>query len=236
MKRALFVYVALSVALSLARAASAQTRIYVSGDLFAEITRMSRTTVTPDDLGLSNTGPVDGVTGGGGGRVGAFFSPEWSLELGVDLGRTISQAQTVSLRVPAGLIRPVPAPQFESRTSTRFSATSVLAGYHPPARGRVHAGFRGGISLMHTERTSTSASISSAFTFTSFPTGAAPVPVISVATTEVTTIGNGLTATLAAEAAIEASRHFAVVPEMRVHAGGLGGFVLRPGVVARWQW
>jgi len=233
MKRTLVVCVALSVALNLARAASAQTRIYVSGDLFAEITRMSRTTVTPDESGLSITGPVDGVTAGGGGRVGAFFSPEWSLELGVDLARTISDARTLTVRLPAGLFFPFPPPQYQSRTSTRFSATSVLAGYHPPARGRIHTGFRGGISLMHTERVSTTANISSVFT----SLGRVPaVPRISVLTTEATTIGNGLTATLAAEAAIEASRHFAVVPELRVHAGGLGGFVLRPGVAARWLW
>jgi len=233
MKRTLVVCVALSVALNLARAASAQTRIYVSGDLFAEITRMSRTTVTPDESGLSITGPVDGVTAGGGGRVGAFFSPEWSLELGVDLARTISDARTLTVRLPAGLFFPFPPPQYQSRTSARFSATSVLAGYHPPARGRIHTGFRGGISLMHTERVSTTANISSVFT----SLGRVPaVPRISVLTTEATTIGNGLTATLAAEAAIEASRHFAVVPELRVHAGGLGGFVLRPGVAARWLW
>jgi len=233
MKRTLVVCVALSVALNLARAASAQTRIYVSGDLFAEITRLSRTTVTPDESGLSITGPVDGVTAGGGGRVGAFFAPEWSLELGVDLARTISDARTLTVRLPAGLFFPFPPPQYQSRTSTRFSATSVLAGYHPPARGRIHTGFRGGISLMHTERVSTTANISSVFT----SLGRVPaVPRISVLTTEATTIGNGLTATLAAEAAIEASRHFAVVPEMRVHAGGLGGFVLRPGVAARWLW
>ena len=233
MKRTLVVCVALSVALNLARAASAQTRIYVSGDLFAEITRMSRTTVAPDEIGLSITGPVDGVTAGGGGRVGAFFSPEWSLELGVDLARTISDARTLTVRLPAGLFFPFPPPQYQSRTSARFSATSVLAGYHPPARGRIHTGFRGGISLMHTERVSTTANISSVFT----SLGRVPaVPRISVLTTEATTIGNGLTATLAAEAAIEASRHFAVVPELRVHAGGLGGFVLRPGVAARWLW
>ncbi|PYR43446.1 MAG: hypothetical protein DMF95_25780 [Acidobacteria bacterium] len=233
MKRTLVVCVALSVALNLARAASAQTRIYVSGDLFAEITRMSRTTVTPDEIGLSITGPVDGVTAGGGGRIGAFFSPEWSLELGVDLARTISDARTLTVRLPAGLFFPFPPPQYQSRTSARFSATSVLAGYHPPARGRIHTGFRGGISLMHTERVSTTANISSVFT----SLGRVPaVPRISVLTTEATTIGNGLTATLAAEAAIEASRHFAVVPELRVHAGGLGGFVLRPGVAARWLW
>jgi len=62
------------------------------------------------------------------------------------------------------------------------------------------------------------------------------VPSLSVVTRDLTTITNGLTATLAAEAAIEATCHFAVVPEMRVHAGGLGGFVLRPGVAARWLW
>ena len=233
MKRTLFVCVALSVALGLGRVASARTRIYVSGDLFAEITRLSRTTVTPDESGLLITGPEDGVTAGGGGRVGAFFSPEWSLELGVDLARTISDARTLTVRLPAGLFFPFPPPQYQSRTSTRFSATSVLAGYHPPARGRIHTGFRGGISLMHTERVSTTANISSVFT----SLGRVPaVPRISVLTTEATTIGNGLTATLAAEAAIEASRHFAVVPELRVHAGGLGGFVLRPGVAARWLW
>jgi len=234
MKRARFLF--LCLALFVAPSARAQSRIYVSGDLFAEITRMSRSTVTPDDIGLSNSAPVDGVTGGGGARVGAFFSPEFSLEFGVDLGKTISDEQTLSVPIPAGIVFPFPVPQFQSRTSTRFTAMSVLAGYHPPARGRVHAGFRGGISLMHTERTSSSASVSSSFVFTSIPPFTMVVPSLSVVTRDLTTIANGLTATLAAEAAIEASRHFAVVPEMRVHAGGLGGFVLRPGVAARWLW
>ena len=230
MKRGLLVCLTLFVA----QPARAQSRAYVSGDLFAEITRMSRTTVTPDDIGVTSTAPRDGVTGGGGARVGAFFSPEFSLEFGVDLGKTISDERTLSVPIPAGISFPFPVPQFQSRTSTRFTAMSVLAGYHPPARGRVHAGFRGGISLMHTERTSSTASVSSSFVFTSIPPITMVVPSLSVVTRDLTTIVNGLTATLAAEAAIEASRHFAVVPEMRVHAGGLGGFVLRPGVAARW--
>jgi hypothetical protein len=232
MKRGLLVCLTLFVA----QPARAQSRVYVSGDLFAEITRMSRTTVTPDDIGISNTAPLDGVTGGGGARIGAFFSPEFSLEFGVDLGKTISDARTLSAPIPTGISFPFPVPQFQSRTSTRFSAASVLAGYHPPARGRIHAGFRGGISLMHTERTSTSASLSTSFVVASAPQFTVLVPSLSVVTRDLRTIANGLTATLAAEAAIEASRHFAVVPEMRVHAGGLGGFVLRPGVAARWLW
>ena len=230
MKRGLLVCLTLFVA----QPARAQSRAYVSGDLFAEITRMSRTTVTPDDIGVTSTAPRDGVTGGGGARVGAFFTEEFSLEFGVDLGKTISDARSLSVPIPAGITFPFPVPQFQARTSTRFSAMSVLAGYHPPARGRVHAGFRGGISLMRTERTSSSASVTSALVFTPVPPFTVPVPSLSVVTRDITTIANGLTATLAAEAAIEASRHFAVVPEMRVHAGGLGGFVLRPGVAARW--
>ena len=229
---------ALLICLSLcaaSRPAQGQTRIYVGGDAFAEITRLSRTTVTPEQLVLLSGPGEDGVAAGGGARIGAFFSPEWSLELGVDLGRTISHAQTDALRVPVGLILPFPAPQFESRSSTRFSAASVLAGYHPPARGRVHTGFRGGVSLMHTVRTSSTPNLS-AVTFPSFPLERVTVPTLFVPTTELRTIGNGLTATIAAEAAIDVSQHFAVVPEMRVHAGGLGGFVLRPGAAARWLW
>jgi hypothetical protein len=232
--RLLLISLALGVA---SRPVYAQSRIYVSGDLFAEVTRMSRTTVTPEALLVNSSPPADGVTAGGGGRVGAFLSPEWSLELGVDSGATISHTRTQSVALPVLVGVSVAAPQFQSHTSTRFGAASVLIGYHPLARGRIHAGFRGGVSLMRTERTSTSASVSS-ITYPPFSPlpGPSLVPVISVVTTEVTTILNGLTATLAAEAAIDMSRHFAVVPEMRVHAGGLGGFVLRPGVAARWMW
>jgi hypothetical protein len=229
MKLALLVCLTLFVA----QPARAQSRVYLSGDLFAEITRMSRTTVTPDDTGLSNAAPLDAVTAGGGIRAGAFFSQDWSLELGLDLGKTVGDVRTQSIRVATGL-SVFPTPQFQARTSSRFSAASVLAGYHPPARGRVRAGFRGGISLMHTERIATNAIISGLYVITTTPGIPFPVPILSVNTTELKSIGNGVTATLAAEAAIEASRHFAVIPEMRVHAGGLGGFVLRPGVAARW--
>jgi hypothetical protein len=236
--KTLFVCLALSLPVS----AHAQTRIYVSGDVFAEVTRLSRTTVTPDQFGVLNSTPADGVTVGGGGRVGAFFSPAWSLELGVDLGKAISDTQTLAARLPNEIVLPFPLPQFQSRTSSRFTAASILAGYHPPARGRLQAGFRGGLSLMHTERTSNSGTIPSFSTGVVTPSTGFPVPqpipvqVLSVRPTEFRTTGNGLTATLAAEVAIELSRHFAAVPEMRVHAGGLGGFVLRPGVAARWLW
>jgi len=230
--------VLIGLVLCVAYPAHAQTRVYVSGDLFAEITRMSRTTVTPENVVVSSS-PVEGVTGGGGARIGAFFSPEWSLELGVDLGRTLDQVRTQTVTSPISVGLRIPPQQFQAHASSRFTATSVLIGYHPAVGGRIRAGFRGGLSLMRTERTSSSASISSVTLLGPIfplPGPQPPVPVITLDTTEVATIAYGLAATLAAEAAIEISRHFAVVPEMRVLAGGLGGFVLRPGMAARWTW
>lgn len=233
MGRALFVCLALCVCVQPARA---QTRIYVTGDLFAEITRLSRTT-TPDILGAgSNASPRDGVTIGGGGRIGAFFTPAWSLELGLDFGKAISEERTLGIRVPIGLTIPSSALQYQSRASHRFSASSVLLGYHPPARGRIQAGFRGGVSFMHTERMFTNTNIGGLIFSPTLPGILPALPTISLVTDEYTTVANGLTATLAAEAAIGVSDHFAIVPEVRAHAGGLGGILIRPGVAARWRW
>ena len=233
MRRTLLVSFALGVSVLPARA---QTRVYVTGDLFAEVTRLSRT-IAPDVLvSGADVAPRDGVTSGGGGRIGAFFTPAWSLELGVDLGRTLRDERTIGVPSPIGLLIPPRALQYQSRTSHRFSASSVLLGFHPPAHGRIHAGFRGGVSFMHTERMFTVSSISSILVFGPTVPGIPTVPTISLITDEYRTVANGLTATLAAEAAIEVSRHFSIVPEARAHAGGLGGIVLRPGVAARWLW
>jgi hypothetical protein len=234
MRCALLVCLALCVSVPPARA---QTRIYLTGDLFAEITRLSRT-IAPDPVGSGvDVAPRDGVTAGGGGRIGAFFTPAWSLELGMDFGKTISDERTLGVRPPIGLLIPSPRLQYQSRTSHRFSASSVLLGYHPPVRGRIHAGFRGGVSFMHTERMFTFTNISMSFiSGPSFPGGIVTAPTVSLVTEEYTTVVNGLSATLAAEAAIEVWDHFAVVPELRVHAGGLGGILIRPGVAARWRW
>lgn len=215
--------------------ASADTRIYVSGDLFAEITRLSRTIASDSTIVGDIADPGDGVTIGGGGRIGAFFAPAWSLELGLDVAREVKEERTLSIRQPIGLPVPAPTLEYQSRTRHRFSASSVLLGYHPPARGRIQAGFRGGVSFMHVERSLTSASISSV-TFVPLPGGVPVLPRVSVLTSELTFVTNGLSGTVAAEAAIGVSSHFAVVPEVRVLAGGLGGILIRPGFAARWRW
>jgi hypothetical protein len=231
------VIVSLGIA-ACARPAQAQTRVYVTGDLFGEIIQLSKTTVIPalEDSVPQALAPPDGVTLGGGARVGAFFTPVCSLELGVDIGRAIDEERTLSIRSPLGLLVPPRALEYRSRTSQRYAATSVLAGYHPVVRGRIQPGFRGGISFMRSERSFTVASASFLTISPTVPGGGIILPTVVLLTNDYTTVSYGLTATLAAEVAIDLASHFAIVPEMRALGGGLGGIVLRPGVAARWRW
>ena len=236
MRRPLLVCFALFVGVQPARA---QTHVYVSGDLFAEMPKFSRTTVSPDNFGTSDTTvPPDSVAVGGGGRIGAFLSPEWSVELGVDVGQKFDNIRTTTIRGLASLA-PLPlAQQFTSETTNRYSATSVLLGYHLPARGRVHAGFRGGISFMHRTASYVTPTVSESSSVTvgtpSSPPQAAST--LTVTANEYDSTLNVLTATVGAEAAVDVSSHFAIVPEVRVHAGGIGAILIRPGVSARWRW
>ena len=227
------------VLFALARPARAQMRIYVSGDLFAEAPKFSRTLTSPDNFGTSDsTVPPDGVAVGGGGRIGAFLSPEWSVELGVDIGQKFDNRRTTTITGVVG-ITPVPTPQlFTSETTNRYSATSVLLGYHPPAHGRVHAGFRGGLSFMHRTASYLSPTVSESSAFLPGTTSSPPQPVtiLTVISNEYDSTLNVLTATVGAEAAVDVSDHFAIVPEIRVHAGGIGAILVRPGVSARWRW
>jgi len=95
---------ALFLCLLLPTLANAQTRVYVTGEFFAEAMQLSRTTVAPElpDNVADLVNPDDGVTAGGGARIGAFFSPVWSLEFGVDAGKAIGEERTRSLGNSSG--------------------------------------------------------------------------------------------------------------------------------------
>ena len=65
-----------------------------------------------------------------------------------------------------------------------------------------------------------------------------PIP-IALVIHPVTLIDNVPAATVGFETAIDVTRHFAVVPELRAHmfslsSGAASGFAIRPGVVVRW--
>ena len=72
--------------IAIASPALAQSKVYIAGDVFADIKRLSG---DPDNAALNATAP------GGGVRFGAFLSSLWSLELGVDLG---AQSESVVKR------------------------------------------------------------------------------------------------------------------------------------------
>ena len=87
-----------------------------------------------------NDGPRDGVTFGGGGRIGAFSrhrgasSSVWTSAR----GSTMSVRSRFACRFdwPCRL----PRCSINREHGHRFTASSVLLGYHPPVRGRDPAG------------------------------------------------------------------------------------------------
>jgi hypothetical protein len=209
--------------------ARAQPGIYVTGAVFADLRRGSGVT-SPDSTTLDTT------TAGGGVRVGAFLATRWSLELGVDAGASTDAATSISsasLGSPLDALGTGPsivAVNFDRRVRTRVTATSILVGYHPPARGRLQAGFKGGMSFVHSDST-----LTSTLGYRVTDPRLAPIVLLPAPTTTTTTSVNlDMAATVAAELAIALSTHAAIIPEVR--ALGFGNqLILRPGACLRWS-
>ena len=222
-------------------AGSARAQVFVSGAAFGDIKRFS---------GDPSNSTLDGTTFGGGARVGMFVAPRWSVEVGIDVGALTTKTRSISIGVlsppiPIGIVPPVFS--FQSRTSNRLLATSVMLGFRPATTGRVHPEFLGGLTFVH-------------FTRTFDTTG--PVPLASVLTltggvattalSELTYVTQALVvrpqhevdnvpaAAVGFNLALDLTRHLALVPEVRAHAfslnsGGPSAFVLRPGLAVRWM-
>lgn len=221
--------------LAFARPTLAQSRVFVAGDMFADLKRFS---------GDPSTSTLDGNGIGGGGEVGAMVAERWSIAFAVDVGSTTTRSNTqvieILVPVPIGGIAP-PALRFQTDTSTRLAAGSVLLGYHGPAAGRFRGGVFGGLTFMHVRRRfTTPQAIPLVTTILTSPTGIpVPVPTVTYALQTRETIDNVPAATVGAEAAIELTSHLAAVPEIRAHAftlsyGGPSGFAIRPGIAIRW--
>jgi hypothetical protein len=117
----------------------------------------------------------------------------------------------------------------DRRVQTRVTATSILVGYHPPARGRLQAGFKGGISFVRSAST-----LTSTLGFRVLDPRLAPIVLLPAPTTTTSTsVSLDMAATAAAELAIALSAHAAIVPEMRVF-GFSNQIILRPGAGLRW--
>jgi hypothetical protein len=115
---------------ALAGSASAQTRLFVSGDVFADHKRFS---------GNSTESTLDVTGTGGGGGIGAQISDRWDVRGEVGIGSTTTVTQP--------LLPPVTA--FQARTRNRITAYSALVGFSPAATSAVRLTVLGGISFLH---------------------------------------------------------------------------------------
>src|SRR5262249_228220 len=96
----------------------AQSRVFLTGDRFADLKRFSSTS--------GSTSPVKGNAGGGGGRVGVIVADRWSLELALEPASSTTRTTSIPI-----VLLPVPIlSRFQSQTTTRLFAASTLLGYH----------------------------------------------------------------------------------------------------------
>lgn len=113
----------------LAQPARAQSRVFVSGDVFADQHRLSGDAAAP-----SGTTEV-----GWGGGAGLLVTDRWDLRTEVGVGGTATRMRPLLASVAA----------FQARTRTRIAATSVLVGFHTSFTARVQMTVVGGLSLLH---------------------------------------------------------------------------------------
>jgi hypothetical protein len=231
--------VLIALAVALAATGSAHAQVFASGAAFGDIKRFS---------GDPSNSTLDGTTFGGGARVGMFVAPRWSVEVGIDAGALTTKTRSLSIGVlgppiPIGIAPPNFS--FQSRTSNRFIATSVMLGYRPATTGRVHPEFLGGLTFAHFTRTfdtSGPTPLASRLVWSAAPTlpsellySAQPLVIRPHAQ-----VDNVPAAALGFNLALDLARHLALVPEVRAHAfslnsGGPSAFVLRPGLAVRWM-
>src|SRR2546425_5378825 len=116
--------------LLVARAAAAQSAVYVTATGFADIERFGSSNAVGYTLSGESLS-LDATAAGGGVRVGTFLHPTWSLELAID----DEAATKVKLRNQYSVLSTyarVPIPDTTART--RFFTISTAIGFHPATR------------------------------------------------------------------------------------------------------
>jgi hypothetical protein len=215
------VVLALIATLCCAAPTWAQSRIFIAGEMFADLKRFST---------ISSVSVLDGDGVGGGGSVGMIVADRWSLSLALD--QDASTSRTTS--IPIGILFPLridaPFTRFQSRTTSRLFAASALLGYHAASGHRVRPGVVGGLTFMHVRRRNNTI-------------GPVPLPanrgaIVALVIRPIELTDNVPAATVGVEAAIGLTTHLEAVPEVHAHAfslnNGPSGFAIRPGITLRW--
>ena len=116
--------------LALSEPASAQSGVFVSGDIFADHKRFS---------GNSTDSTLNVTRAGGGGGIGYQVSDRWDVRSEVEVGGTTTVTEELIPSVTT----------FKSRTRNQITAVTALAGFSPGTGSRVRLTVLGGISFLH---------------------------------------------------------------------------------------
>jgi len=123
---------------SIAHAQSPTQGVFVSGTAFAAINLdTGARPVQP----VSGLGSIDsgGTTAGGGGGIGTYLTPRWSVRFEFAFaGETDASSTLTSAAFTETL-----------RVQSQIGHANVLVGYHPAPRGRVEMGYLGGVAFVH---------------------------------------------------------------------------------------
>ena len=118
-----------SLLFMLSEPALAQTRVFLSGDVFADAKRFS------GDTALRR----NATSIGGGGNVGLLVTERWDVRAEVGVGDTTTTTRP--------LLPPITT--FQARTRSRITASSALVGFHPVSGPRVQFIVLAGLSFLH---------------------------------------------------------------------------------------
>ena len=145
--------------LALSEPALAQSRVFVSGDVFADHKRLS---------GNSTDSTLTVTRAGGGAGVGYQGSERWDVRGEVEMGGTTTVTRALLPTVTA----------FQLRTRNQITAVSALAGFSPGAGSRVRFTVLGGISFLRVKTQ-----------FDSIPSGLVVVPHTDIDNVVAPTVG-----------------------------------------------
>lgn len=189
--------------------------LFVEGSLFLGLEYRSRSQVSDGGTTADPAAnPSDQVLGGGF-AVGTFLGPRVSARLEVALlSETALHTESVIGSVETLIVDRYIAGQ----------TFSLLAGYHPPARGRVQVAYVAGVAFVR---------LREEFIQQIRREGFPPLIPASVDIIQGTQVVYGPTVMVGMDAAVRLSSHLDLVPQVRVTSAS--GLSVRPGVALRWR-
>jgi hypothetical protein len=226
----------------MAAPAAAQST-FVSAAIVGDIARFDRAEIAPSPDFFGGDPGIDGETVGFNVSLGRSIGERWGVALEAGRSGEIANRGTQRFSPLRGTLTPVtpapttpsiglpsilpPFPDFEFAIETELQHTSVsaLAWVSHEAGDRVDLTYFGGVSFIRTEsETSMKITDPRLIQFLPFPN-------------EITTFAHDTGPVIGAEAAIKFGDHVAVTAGARLHAtsaAGRNGWLIRPGLGARW--